>query len=803
MAEKAYAVEEEEEDGSSSSSSNLEVLTSEEAPDKSHHHHHHHHHHHLKKTAIEPASIHRPRLSMQEEVTRVRVRLNTKRHFALEPHCRRMRQWDGVTFCALIFTAIITPVEVAFTNSGSLKAHEIPMFVLNRLVDVVFLVDIFLQFFVAYYDENLGGILVKSRSLIARRYLRGWFPIDAVSSLPFDVINLLSTGKGGSLNLLKSLRLLRLLKLFRVIRASRILARWEAAAVFAFSYTEISMYKFFCKLLLYAHWNACVWGMVAHKDITNGWSWMLALEESQTEHRGVYRCRFGDGYADYAASDLGFDTIPYVDDAGDDARRSGSFERACVEKTYKHFDKSVVLHKYWASLYWSVYTMTGIGYGDITATRHTEVVVATLIMLSGAVFWAYMIGEFVTLVSHMDIYGNAFRQRMDELNYMMKDKKFPVHLRRRCRMFLLHSRQHHRQTNYRQLEKSMSVSLRHEVAAANNKWIRRVWYFDDVRPPFIADLSQNASSLVYAPMEVVEQPLTLFVVTSGIAARKGRVMSKWSVWGHDFMLENLDLVDMAFTAALSYLEVVGISRERMTKMLESPAHERERKLLRKAVVFYTVKAHAMRMGTERLKRRRPKSSRALISSEPWRAGKKHQPAPEGKNYETGGSADAARRRSVASLSPGKEEHVAGNSAIASISAVVHTFNSQSDDDDDDGDGGDDGDKNLLLTARGPDNVEGEDDGGDKQQDMKIVRSKLRKLDSKVTLQHERVIRIEQKLSAQMDNLSQRLETLIEGLAVPAPNASPEAHAPVSRRRNLSILSSLGKRTTAAAVVPRG
>ena len=81
-----------------------------------------------------------------------------------------------------------------------------------------------------------------------------------------------------------------------------------------------------------------------------------------------------------------------------------------------------MLHKYCASLYFAVYTMTGIGLGDISATGNLEVMVATAIMLCGAVFWAYMIGQFVTLVSHIDVYGNAFRQRMDEMNFMMADK---------------------------------------------------------------------------------------------------------------------------------------------------------------------------------------------------------------------------------------------------------------------------------------------------------------------------------------------------------------------------------------------
>lgn len=114
---------------------------------------------------------------------------------------------------------------------------------------------------------------------------------------------------------------------------------------------------------------------------------MSALEKQQTEHRGVYTCVFDDEYVEYTAAELSMASIPSVTDESG-LRLTDKFVLPCTEKTYKHFDKSNVMHKYWASLYFAVYTMTGIGYGDITAQRHSETVVATLIMLSGAVFWA-------------------------------------------------------------------------------------------------------------------------------------------------------------------------------------------------------------------------------------------------------------------------------------------------------------------------------------------------------------------------------------------------------------------------------
>lgn len=586
-----------------------------------------------------------PPETILEEVERVRLllrRLNS--NWIVDPHSNMMRYWDVVTFAALTFTAIVTPVEVAFTGSTTPSkngriTHEIGIFTLNRIVDMVFLVDIVLQFFVAFYDETMGSMLIKSHWAIRKRYMRGWFSIDLISSIPFDVLGLINSGKKNKvLQFLKTLRLLRLLKLARVIRASRILARWEAAAVFTFSYAEISMYKFACKLLMWAHWMACLWGMCAHKDITkDGWNWMRAFEVTQTQTTGRWRCAWGpeyyqvEGGSDALVDDaarpthlerLGMSSVPrwrwreteatdddyYVvndDEATGLIRETTWFTKACVEETKEHFDRTNVMNKYFASLYFSVYTMTGIGYGDITATTFPEIVVATFIMLAGAVFWAYMIGEFVTLVSHQDVYGNAFRQRMDELNFMMADKKFSKALRRRCRMFLLHSKQHQRHSGYRQLERMMSISLRGEVALANNaRWVNQVWFFKGASGAFVTDLSQAVQPLVYAPMEVVDLALTLFVITNGIAARKGRILSKNSVWGKDFMLDNLDLVDMICAAALSYLEVASLSRDRLQAMLENPLHVAERATIRHAVVLYTVRASFLRIGAQAVRERR-------------------------------------------------------------------------------------------------------------------------------------------------------------------------------------------------------
>ena len=48
---------------------------------------------------------------------------------------------------ALVFTAVVTPVEVAFIAPP--ETADEPLFIINRLVDLAFLIDLVLQFFIA------------------------------------------------------------------------------------------------------------------------------------------------------------------------------------------------------------------------------------------------------------------------------------------------------------------------------------------------------------------------------------------------------------------------------------------------------------------------------------------------------------------------------------------------------------------------------------------------------------------------------------------------------------------------------
>lgn len=55
------------------------------------------------------------------------------------------------------------------------------------VVDVMFIVDIFINFRTTFLDDSLGEV-ISNPSKIAKHYLKGWFVIDVMAAIPFDLL---------------------------------------------------------------------------------------------------------------------------------------------------------------------------------------------------------------------------------------------------------------------------------------------------------------------------------------------------------------------------------------------------------------------------------------------------------------------------------------------------------------------------------------------------------------------------------------------------------------------------------------
>ena len=110
----------------------------------------------------------------------------------------------------MLSNVTVLPWHVAVPSAGFVAdcaSSAVLMFALNRFVDGYFLLDMAVVFNTAIFDPKRSRWIL-SHAAIARRYLRGWFALDVLSILPYE---LLDAGAFRSFRLLRALKVLRLL----------------------------------------------------------------------------------------------------------------------------------------------------------------------------------------------------------------------------------------------------------------------------------------------------------------------------------------------------------------------------------------------------------------------------------------------------------------------------------------------------------------------------------------------------------------------------------------------------------------
>jgi hypothetical protein len=137
--------------------------------------------------------------------------------------------WDLLTSILLLYVALVTPVEVGFVQAPQPSERWFNwLFLINRLLDVGFIIDMLLQFRLAFkVDDVQGTRWIVAADQIAWQYATSkWFPLDLFSVLT-SVLDLIDNEDASDLTALRALRALRLLKLVKLARGSRVFKRWE------------------------------------------------------------------------------------------------------------------------------------------------------------------------------------------------------------------------------------------------------------------------------------------------------------------------------------------------------------------------------------------------------------------------------------------------------------------------------------------------------------------------------------------------------------------------------------------------
>uniref|UniRef100_A0AAQ4P4G5 PAC domain-containing protein n=1 Tax=Gasterosteus aculeatus aculeatus TaxID=481459 RepID=A0AAQ4P4G5_GASAC len=185
-------------------------------------------------------------------------------------YCTFKTTWDWVILILTFYTAIMVPYNVSFKT----KQNNLAWLVLDSVVDIVFLIDIVLNFHTTFVGPN--GEIVSDARLIRMNYLKTWFVIDLLSCLPYDIINAFEHVNDGLSSLFSSLKVIRLLRLGRVARKLDHYLEYGAAV----------LVLLVCVFGLVAHWLACIWYSIGDYEVidvatntikTDSWLYQLAL----------------------------------------------------------------------------------------------------------------------------------------------------------------------------------------------------------------------------------------------------------------------------------------------------------------------------------------------------------------------------------------------------------------------------------------------------------------------------------------------------------------------------------------------
>ncbi|KAA0162943.1 hypothetical protein FNF31_02999 [Cafeteria roenbergensis] len=470
------------------------------------------------------------------------VIIEETRTCTINTQASRWRYWDMVLIVCVAVTALFQPFEVAFLNFDDPFAS-----VVNRVIDVVFILDTLVQFFVPYEDSE--GNTVTDNCAIAQHYARGWLPVDIISIFPFDLLASSNDDPLGKLSLLRALRLLRLFKLLRILRASRIINRWRNR--FGISNAATSLVRFLVMFLLIMHWGACLWFMAA----------TLSADPDSTNFAGTW-----------------------VEDAS--------------------LGTSTTASKYMASIYFAASTSSTVGYGDISAVNDTERGVALLVMLMGGGLYAFMVGSVQTIIASIDEARQQFDADSDNLNLFMASVSLPQALRIDIREFFDQTLQVHRERYYRDILRKLSPMLRKQVAAhCHMAWVTGVPFLackdQEEVTEFAASIAVRMRSEAFAPFEIILRPghinRRLFIIQRGLAVRRGggRVIGAGHWFGEEMILTRGRVLHEGISSITLTL-CMTLHRDDLAAVLESGHFERTRRTLRRAVVRLALRQEFVR-----------------------------------------------------------------------------------------------------------------------------------------------------------------------------------------------------------------
>ncbi|XP_030205177.1 potassium voltage-gated channel subfamily H member 2 isoform X3 [Gadus morhua] len=298
--------------------------------------------------------------------------------------------WDWLILLLVIYTAILTPYSAAFLLNDTEEAAAMqscgycsPLNVVDLIVDIMFIIDILINFRTTYVNAN--DEVVSHPLRIAVHYFKGWFLIDMVAAIPFDLL-IYRNGEEVREETTTLIGLLKTARLLRLVRVARKLDRYS-------EYGAAVLFLLMCTFALIAHWLACIWYAIGNVERNGSIGWLHSLGDQLGKHYN--------------------DSIP------------GSGPS--------------IKDKYVTALYFTFSSLTSVGFGNVSPNTNSEKIFSICVMLIGSLMYASIFGNVSAIIQRLYSGTARYHTQMLRVREFIRFHQIPNPLRQRLEEYFQHA----------------------------------------------------------------------------------------------------------------------------------------------------------------------------------------------------------------------------------------------------------------------------------------------------------------------------------------------------------------------------
>ncbi|KAM4690766.1 voltage-gated delayed rectifier potassium channel KCNH5 [Rhinophrynus dorsalis] len=443
-------------------------------------------------------------------------------------YCAFKTTWDWVILILTFYTAIMVPYNVSFKT----KQNNIAWLVLDSVVDVIFLVDIVLNFHTTFVGP--GGEVISDPKLIRMNYLKTWFVIDLLSCLPYDIINAFENVDEGISSLFSSLKVVRLLRLGRVARKLDHYLEYGAAV----------LVLLVCVFGLVAHWLACIWYSIGDYEVID--------EVTNTIKTDSWLYQLG----------LSIGTPYRYNTSG-----SGQWEGGPSKDSL-----------YISSLYFTMTSLTTIGFGNIAPTTDGEKIFSVAMMMVGSLLYATIFGNVTTIFQQMYANTNRYHEVLNNVRDFLKLYQVPKGLSERVMDYIVSTWSMSKGIDTEKVLAICPKDMRADICVhLNRKVFNEHPAFRLASDGCLRALAVEFQTIHCAPGDLIYHAgesvdALCFVVSGSLEVIQDEevvaILGKGDVFGDVFWKETTLAHACANVRALTYCDLHIIKREALLKVLD-------------------------------------------------------------------------------------------------------------------------------------------------------------------------------------------------------------------------------------------